>query len=63
MTGYELRACLTDLKWSQAELARRMKVHPNTVTGWTSDRTKIPGSVELSVTLMLKLQELIEAKP
>ncbi len=30
---------------SGAELARRIDVHPNTVTGWTLERHKAPGAV------------------
>ena len=40
MTKDEMRACLSELGWSQNELCRRLGLHVNTATKWPEE--KIP---------------------
>lgn len=51
---------LTKLRWSQAELARRIDVHPNTVSHWVTGKRPIPGAVKAYVDLALKVKGLID---
>lgn len=37
MTGEEFKRALSALGWKQADLARKMGVHRNTVSGWAAD--------------------------
>lgn len=60
MTAAELRQSLDVLGWSQAELARRLKLHQNTVSKWMTGRAKVPGPVAAYVVIRLKLKEIAE---
>lgn len=51
----ELEMALDALGWSKAELARRMDVHPNTVTSWTE---QMPGPVREFLRLKVSLKKL-----
>ena len=51
MTKDEMRSILTELGWSQNELARRLKIRSSTVSQWPE--AKIPGPVEGYLTLKL----------
>lgn len=51
--SYNLDATLDRLGWSQAMLARRVDVHPNTVTIWC--RRGPPTAVKLYLELLLRL--------
>jgi len=42
MTPRELQAALSGLGWSSGELARRLGVHPNSVSGWKGVKRDIP---------------------
>lgn len=42
MSGDEMTTIMRKLGWSAHELARRLDVRPQTVTGWTSSRRPIP---------------------
>jgi len=53
MNMNELTECLEKLKWSKAELARRLGVDPHTISRWR----KIPGYAEAYVLLMMKVRE------
>lgn len=37
MTGEEFKGALSALGWRQADIARKMGVHRNTVSGWAAD--------------------------
>lgn len=37
MTGEEFKQALSALGWKQADLARKMGAHRNTVSGWAAD--------------------------
>jgi transcriptional regulator with XRE-family HTH domain len=58
VNGEQLKANLNDFGWSQAELAKRLKVHPNTVTKWVNDRKPVPQSVILWVNALSELRAL-----
>lgn len=58
MTGQQLREALSELGWSQRELARRLRVHQNTVTQWM--RGEAPGYAEAYVMLALSVKRLAE---
>jgi len=51
MTKKELSTILDEIGWSQSELCRRVKIHPNTLSRWE----EIPGSIEAYVMLAWKL--------
>lgn len=57
---FDLGAMLDVLGWSQAELARRVDVHPNTVSGWSTGRTNVPGPVRAYLELAVKAKGLLE---
>jgi hypothetical protein len=57
---FDLEAVLHTLGWSQAELSRRVEVHANTVSGWATDRTKLPGSVKAYLVLAMKVRGLLD---
>lgn len=42
MSGDEMAAVMKKIGWSAHEVARRLDVRPQTVTGWTSGRRGIP---------------------
>lgn len=46
MTAAAFNAALEKLGWTQAYLARRLKVHPNTVLAWAKGRSHVPGYAE-----------------
>lgn len=58
---FQVQAALEILGWSQAELARRLYVHPNTVTGWATGRTKVPGPVVAYLGLAVKAKEMLNS--
>jgi Helix-turn-helix len=55
---FDLASALEELGWSQAELARRLGLHVNTVSAWATKRTEIPGPVRAYLDLRLKLLRL-----
>ena len=57
MTSIELRNNLKQLGWTQAELARRVKVTPTAVCRWCKNQ-KVPGSVVSYVELAIKVKKL-----
>lgn len=42
----------------QADLARRVGVHPNTVSAWATDKKTMPGAVKAYLDLLAKIKEL-----
>jgi len=42
MTGADLRAALSELGWSQGDLAVRLGIHRNAVTEWAQGRRAVP---------------------
>lgn len=42
MSPQQLTDALTTLGWTQAELARRLGLHVNTVSAWATGKTEIP---------------------
>jgi transcriptional regulator with XRE-family HTH domain len=55
-----LSDALTKLGWSQAGLASRVDVHPNTVSSWMTGRHEIPGSVLAYVLLAVRVKTLLD---
>lgn len=59
MKGQELRARREAMNLSQAELARRLGVSPQTVYKWETDRVKIERAVMMDLALKQLAQEMI----
>ncbi len=57
MTSPELKQSLKQLGWTQAELARRVKVTPTAVCRWCKNQ-KVPGSVVSYIELAMKVKKL-----
>ena len=57
MNAMMLRKHLKTLGWSQAELARRIKVTPTAVSRWCNG-SKVPGSVVAYVEQSVKVKKL-----
>lgn len=55
----DLSGYLKELGWSQGELARRIKVKPNTVNRWVNKKTNCPEVVILYLRLLLDIHGLI----
>jgi len=58
MRGRDLKACLDVLGWSQAEFARRIDVHPNTVSAWVNDKPSISGPALAYLNLAVAVKRL-----
>ena len=56
----DLSGYLKDLRWSQAELARRIKVEKNTVSRWINKKTECPEVVILYLELLTRVQGLLK---
>jgi len=52
---WDLKHFIKELGWSQAELARRLKVNKNTVNNWVGGET--PQVVRLYLELLCRLKE------
>lgn len=52
-------AALDVLGWSQAELAKRLGVHKNTVSKWATGQTHLPGPVNAYLNLAVKVRRLL----
>ena len=61
MTGPDLHKALKTLGWSRADLSRRVKVDPNTVSKWIVGKSPIPGAVEAYLRLATDVQNLSAA--
>ena len=59
MSPNELQTVLMELGWSQAELSRRVNVHPNTVTRWMRVGCSGPEVGYLKLRVHLKRMEEI----
>lgn len=53
-----LGPALAELKWSQADLAQKLSVHRNTVSGWMTGRLPLPGYAIAYLNLALSLERL-----
>ena len=53
MTPKDMLDALNAIGWSQADLGRRIKAHPNTISGWATGSHPIPGSVEAYLRLVV----------
>jgi transcriptional regulator with XRE-family HTH domain len=53
---------LAELDWTGAELARRVDVHPNTVSHWLQGHAKggVPGAVMAYLRLYLRVRRLLD---
>jgi transcriptional regulator with XRE-family HTH domain len=58
MIGRDLKAALDTLGWSQAEFARRIDVHPNTVSAWVNDKPSISGPALAFLKLTLAVERM-----
>lgn len=58
MLGRDLKAELDAIGWSQAEFARRIDVHPNTVSAWANDKPSISGPALAFLKLAGKVKRL-----
>ncbi len=45
---------------SASDLAKRVDVHPNTVTNWRTGKTEVPGAVIAYLTLLLRIKQIAE---
>lgn len=64
MTGEEMKQALAALGWKQADLARKMGVHRNTVSGWAADGAPLWVSEYLGALLGIKgLHDAFVAAP
>lgn len=54
----QLRRALADCRITGAELGRRIDVHANTVTAWTSGKRPVPGAVMAYLDLLAKVKAL-----
>lgn len=61
MKGHELRARREAMNLSQAELARRLGVSPQTVYKWETERVKIERAVMMDLALKQLAQEMMQA--
>lgn len=52
----DLPAVMASLDWSNAELARRVEVHPNTVSKWITGETRVPGGVRAYLGLLIAVR-------
>lgn len=52
-------AVLVELGWSQADVARHLSVHQNTVSGWATGRTPIPGPVRAYLSISVGIKRLV----
>ena len=51
---------MRDTGFSQSELARRVSVHPNTVSKWSTGQSRMPGAVIAYLKLYRDVKALIE---
>lgn len=56
----DLAAVLLALGWNQADLARRLGVHRNTVSAWATGKVEIPGPVLAYLDLAVKASRLLK---
>jgi transcriptional regulator with XRE-family HTH domain len=53
-----LKSLLSECSLTGAELARRVDVHPNTVSAWMTGSRSIPGAVIAYLTLLAEVKRL-----
>ena len=56
MTQIELKKVLLELKWTKAELARRVGLDPHTISRWS----EVPGPVVAYLDLAIKVRGLCD---
>lgn len=56
----DLAAALLTLGWSRGELARRLGIHRNTVSAWSTGKAPIPGPVAAYLDLAIKASRLLK---
>ena len=54
----DFRRLMREIAMKGAELARRVDVHPNTVSCWATDRSEVPGAVLAYLELLAKVRAL-----
>jgi hypothetical protein len=59
VTRKELKQALKALKWSQAELSRRIETYPTTLSRWLLE-DRIPGAVAAYVNLALEVRKMAD---
>lgn len=55
-----MNVALRDLRWSQTELARRVRVHPSSVTRWINE-DNVPGPVVAYLDLARQMRKLTDS--
>lgn len=55
----DLAAPLMALGWSQADLAKRLRVHENTVSAWATGKARVPGAVQAYLRLAVAVSRLL----
>lgn len=59
-TRDDLAPSLLALGWSQAELARRLGVHINTVSAWATGKVKLPMYAQAYLALAVAISRLLK---
>lgn len=55
-----IRVQLGELGWSQGELAERLDVHPNTVSGWATGSSEVPKYASAYLDAMCRMKRMAE---
>lgn len=60
MDNHQLKSALSELAWSQAELARRLDCDINTVNRWATGKVPVPGHVVEYLRVMRLAKQIME---
>jgi plasmid maintenance system antidote protein VapI len=60
MTKAELADALHALRWKQADLARKLGVHQNTVSTWITGSVAVPAYVAEYMRVLMLAKEMLE---
>lgn len=59
MSQSQLVDAMKTLGWPQAELARRLHVHVNTVSAWSTGKAKVPAYAAEYLRVLLVAKEIL----